>query len=344
MRSEPQTASDSTLRSFCAKLSELRSQCGIPVTDLLPVLPRKRAQVYAILSGDIAVPPSWEFVRAFVEYCARNAVHRPSISTDLTYWRHEHNLTVEIVERGRQVGAASPSPARTQVLTVQRKHRHDVVSTRDGRVRQIGLITGDIRQVHGVDIWVNSENTDMVMARVQERSISAIIRYEGAERDAAGRVVIDRIADQLAARTAGLQPLSPGQVITTDAGELAGRNGVRFVIHAAAVLGAPGAGFQPIREPGRCVINALVEAEKLDPAQPPTSILFPLLACGEAHGDSEAIVPELIHSARNHLESAADLIETVWFLAYTERELEMCMQALESVNGTRLPAQRPPNS
>jgi len=39
------------------------------------------------------------------------------------------------------------------------------------------MITGDIQNIKEIDVWVNSENTNMQMARHFERSISAIIRY-----------------------------------------------------------------------------------------------------------------------------------------------------------------------
>jgi transcriptional regulator with XRE-family HTH domain len=53
--------------------------------------------------------------------------------------------------------------------------------------RRIGIITGSIRHVRDADIGVNSENTDMQMSRFEEYTISAIIRYDGARRDSAGR-------------------------------------------------------------------------------------------------------------------------------------------------------------
>ena len=163
-------------------------------------------------------------------------------------------------------------------------------------------------------------------------TISAVIRYEGAERDGAGRVVVDRIADELAARVAKLKPpLVPGQVVMTGAGELARNNGVRAIIHAATVYGAPGAGFTPIRELGRCVENALVAAESPDWQPPLSSVLFPLLGCGEAGGDPERIVPELIETAANRLILAARNVEMVWFLARTEVDLRVCERTLERV-------------
>ena len=62
----------------------------------------------------------------------------------------------------------------------------------------IGLITGDIQNVKGVDVWVNSENTNMQMARPFENSISGVIRYLGAEKDRRnGQIKVDTIVKAL---------------------------------------------------------------------------------------------------------------------------------------------------
>jgi transcriptional regulator with XRE-family HTH domain len=46
--------------------------------------------------------------------------------------------------------------------------------------RHLGTVSGDLRRVRCADVWVNSENTEMTMARFDEFSVSSIIRYEGA--------------------------------------------------------------------------------------------------------------------------------------------------------------------
>jgi O-acetyl-ADP-ribose deacetylase (regulator of RNase III) len=321
------------LRTFCQRLQQLQRESGVPVDALArdPAIGHGRSQLYVIMRGQIASPPSWEFVDAFVAHCVRAArANRRTLSTstDRAYWKHEHALLIDLAGRAEPARAERPAT----VLTAQRKIVRELPPSSDGMTRRLGLITGDIRQVHGIDAWVNSENTDMVMARIQDRSISAVIRYEGAERDGAGRVVVDHIADQLAVKVAGLQPpLAPGQVITTGAGELTRTNGVRVIIHAATVYGAPGAGFTPVRELGRCVENALVAAESPDWSPPLSSVLFPLLGCGEAGGDPEKIVPELIETAANRLVVAARRVETVWFLARISADLRVCERAVERV-------------
>lgn len=140
---------------------------------------------------------------------------------------------------------------------------------------RIAVVPGDIRRVRSADVWVNSENTDMQMARVTEFSTSAAIRYWGAERDATGHVLRDTVADDLVARTGTARPVAPGTVVATAAGALTASNNVRHILHVAAVQGQPGAGFTQVRDVGWCVTNVLSRATELDPA--PRSILFPLL-------------------------------------------------------------------
>src|SRR5438874_490873 len=38
--------------------------------------------------------------------------------------------------------------------------------------QRIAIITGDLRNVRGMDVWVNAENTNMQMARFYDRSMS----------------------------------------------------------------------------------------------------------------------------------------------------------------------------
>ena len=60
----------------------------------------------------------------------------------------------------------------------------------------------------------------MQMPRFFEGSISATIRYYGAKRDFAGRVVDDTIADELKHAMGGVTDVVPGTVVVTGAGEL----------------------------------------------------------------------------------------------------------------------------
>ena len=116
---------------------------------------------------------------------------------------------------------------------------HDIPYTFQvkGRLdKKIALITGRIEKVHEADVWVSSENTDMQMARFNERSISSIIRFHGAKKDKFGRVIEDTIAKELEVVTEGKAPVAPTSVFVTGSGELANNpNHVKKIFHVASV-------------------------------------------------------------------------------------------------------------
>ena len=103
----------------------------------------------------------------------------------------------------------------------------------------ICIITGDIQSIKGIDIWVSSENTNMQMARFFDRSVSSVIRYLGAEKDEAGLVVKDTIADELTKKV-GQKTVPPATIIATTAGQLENTHQVKKIFHAASVAGAVG--------------------------------------------------------------------------------------------------------
>lgn len=110
----------------------------------------------------------------------------------------------------------------------------------------ICVITGDIRERRDINVWVNSENTNMQMARFYDKSMSSIIRYEGAEKDENEEVLTDTIANELAQVVGGRQSVTPGTVYVTGSGALAQSRGVKKIFHAATVCGVPGSGYQTI--------------------------------------------------------------------------------------------------
>ncbi|MEV6489828.1 macro domain-containing protein [Actinoplanes sp. NPDC051633] len=323
------------LRAFSARLKELHRTAGGPSVNSLHAdrtFPLRRAHIFATLAGKISQPPTWKFVEAFVQRCARYAqAHNVDLemSTDLADWEPAYRRLTDLWEMHQREQSSADSfadrygKARGRVLTVQEITHHIV---RDGR--RIGVVTGDIRQVRCANVWVNPESTEMEMARVHEFSISAIIRYQGATHDARGRVAEDLVADELTAKVAGQRPVEPGAVILTHAGRLQELNDVHHVVHVASVHGEPGSGFHPMRDVGRCVTNVLQAVERLEM---PVAVLFPLLGTGNAGGDVGPIATSLVHEACNYLRAApATRIATVYFLAYTDRELNACQRALKA--------------
>ncbi len=332
------------LREFCGRLKQLHSEAGGPPVKVLgadPGVPLKRTQLHEVLSGRIGMPPSWDFVRIFVGRCQAHAIksgRRSSVTTDLEWWRREHAFLMDLAKRARVHTGSGPewmrrAPA-SQVLTDQRILIWRLTRTPDGSCRQVGAITGDIRQVRCADVWVNSENTNMAMARIQESSISAIIRYEGSVRDGAGQLIEDLVCNELEAMVAGRGPHAPATVVVTGAGNLKARNGVKHIIHVAAVHGVPGSGFQAVKDIARCVDNALVAAEGLEGCR---VILFPLLGTGVGGAPPETTAQQLIHAAVSYMRSAPRTrLSTVLFLAYTDLELRACQAAFDMVELERV--------
>ncbi|HEX9337052.1 MAG TPA: TIR domain-containing protein, partial [Pseudonocardiaceae bacterium] len=198
---------------------------------------------------------------------------------------------------------------------------------------RIAVIPGDIRRVRSIDVWVNSENTDLRMARVTEFSTSAVIRYWGAERDESGRVRKDVIAAELAARAGPHRPVAPGTVVVTGAGALRETNNVRHILHVAVVQGEPGAGFRQVRDIGWCVTNTLVQATAL--ARDDTgvrSVLFPLLGTGMAGAALQPTARTMLRAILDYLVQEPDTpLRLIAILAYTERERSVLRHVLREL-------------
>ena len=191
--------------------------------------------------------------------------------------------------------------------------------------REIGVITGDIQNIKEVDVWVNSENTNMQMSRHFEHSISATIRYMGAKKDRAGRVVDDVIANDLR-EAVGSSDVPPGTVIDTTSGELKRTNKVKKIFHAASVSGQVGRGYVPIPDISQCVRNALLlaDSEQLE-KEDIHSILFPLMGTGTSRASAQEIADELINEAVSYMEeNPRSKIDTIYFLVYNEQDREIC--------------------
>ncbi len=191
--------------------------------------------------------------------------------------------------------------------------------------KKIGIITGDIQNVKKVDVWVNSENTNMQMSRHYERSISGTIRYLGAKKDGAKRVSEDVIANELFAKVGSIG-VDPGVVIDTGAGELTKTHNVKKIFHAASVQGQVGRGYSPITDIYVCVRNALELADSPEMGNEDIhSILFPLMGTGTTRQSAQGITDQLIDTAVSYMEEHPESrMNEIYFLAYNEQDLELC--------------------
>jgi O-acetyl-ADP-ribose deacetylase (regulator of RNase III) len=203
--------------------------------------------------------------------------------------------------------------------------------------KSICITTGDIQKIKDIDIWVSSENTNMQMARFYDGSVSSVIRYLGAERDQAGLIVKDSIADALAQIVGAQHAVPPAAVIATTAGQLSKTHAVKMIFHAASVVGGVGRGYAPIQNIADCVTNALAKADspELESAGL-TSILFPLMGTSSARGDLRDIVAPLINAAIEFLRmNRNSRVCRVHFTAHTEDQLAACLSVLDSSHAVR---------
>jgi nudix-type nucleoside diphosphatase (YffH/AdpP family) len=200
----------------------------------------------------------------------------------------------------------------------------------------IGIKTGEILKVQGVDVWVNSENTDMMMDRVIDKSVSANIRYGGAEKEDNGTVRVDTIARALRRELRGRVYVRLGTVLETEPGELIAK-GVKHIVHVAAVDGiGPGKGVRADADAIEMCFNKVLRhihkgngrlLRKL--SGPDRSVLVPLLGTGEGGLTPGQVAPRIVDAA---LEFFADHPQTalkeVYLLAYKRPEKDACMKAL----------------
>jgi hypothetical protein len=196
----------------------------------------------------------------------------------------------------------------------------------------VGLITGDIQQVMGVDVWVNSENTNMQMARPFENSISGVIRYLGAGKDKRnGQITDDTIVKALQAKMQERTSVDPATVLVTTAGAMQKSHGVQRIFHVAANYGQVGQGYIPIDNVATCVVNALKESAE-DEKGKLRSILFPLMAVrSRREGVLEDRVKPLVNAAIEYMTRNTDCtFRKVYFLTYTDQEFEVCRAILET--------------
>jgi O-acetyl-ADP-ribose deacetylase (regulator of RNase III) len=236
--------------------------------------------------------------------------------------------TVHLNELKAAVQSSGASVLSVPISTAQKI----IYCLRSDRQRRVGLITGDIRDVHGVDVWVNSENTNMQMARFYESSISGIIRYCGAQRDAVGYVSNDVIANELQRVMRNETHVQPGTVLVTSSGMLQQSNAVKKIFHVASVQGEVGYGYKPVSDIARCVKNCLDKANANEfKGFGLSSILFPLMGAGRAHGDLGETAQKLIQTAIAYQENtSSSTVQDIYFLVWTNVELEVCQRILQA--------------
>jgi ADP-ribose pyrophosphatase len=205
----------------------------------------------------------------------------------------------------------------------------------ENQTRVIGIKVGNIAEVHDVDIWVNSENTDMLMDRFFGTSVSATIRRLGAEKHRNGTIFRDTIAEELKDRLGGQIFVKPGSVIITKPGQLRLKpHRVRLIFHAAAVQALEGKGlYANVNVSVECLSVALQQAHALNwiPfVRPYRSIVSPLLGTGRGGVKPDEVAGRLIDAAVSFFEKNPETkLRQVYFLAFTDDHLELLRTELD---------------
>ena len=228
------------------------------------------------------------------------------------YWLKDHMAAIE---------ALQPETVEYEVVS-----RPDLI---------LGYKTGDIGYVHGVDVWVNGENSDMMMDRFNGGSVSARIRALGANGDD-NVVVDDTIQEELRKRRGRHAHLKIGDVLITGPGMLRMRNGVQRIFHVAVIKGSLGESKPNVRDLRLCVEAVLRALEQENKKiwrrffqNNLSSVLFPMIGAGEGALPIQAVAEELIQAAINYFKSVPNpTIKKIYFLAFRLRERNACLEVL----------------
>ncbi|MEO1321821.1 MAG: macro domain-containing protein [Pseudomonadota bacterium] len=167
-----------------------------------------------------------------------------------------------------------------------------------------------IQDTSDFDVWVNSENTFMEMARFWDSSVSAQIRKLGAVRRGAlnDESFKDALGLALAEKVGTRSRVPIGTVFMTrtdEASTLSKRNHVNYVAHLAAVEpNAVGDGFSSGGEVTQCVSNVFeaVQQERLKMRgrrRDLKSVLFPLIGSGDGGAHPAFVAHQMVIGLRD---------------------------------------------
>jgi ADP-ribose pyrophosphatase len=204
----------------------------------------------------------------------------------------------------------------------------------------IGYKTGSIDRIRDVGIWVNSENTDMMMDRFLGRSISASIRYLGANKDENENVVEDTIEDALRSAVGQRAHVKIGTVLVTESGSLKTTHNVERIFHVASVEGV-GAGRGVKADPEKlvlCIDRLLKRVDEENgrlwnswlrrPAL--ESILIPMFGAGDGGLPVQEVARRIIPPAIEYLQyTNRPTLKEIYFLAFTMADRIACDELLE---------------
>ena len=213
-----------------------------------------------------------------------------------------------------------------------------VTSTPD---KQVGFLVGDIVRVHDIDVWVNPENTDMMMDRFFARSISAKIRFLGARKFPTGEVEDDTIGDDLQRQMHRRRFVALTSVIDTTSGNLlSAPHNVQRIFHVATVKGAFGQGVTTDNETLATCVDAVLAA--IDKQRIYRSVLIPMIGTGAGGLLVKDVAPKLVERAVSYLEkNPASRIEKIVFLGYSAGDGDILARVLDDLGTSSADASEP---
>ena len=209
----------------------------------------------------------------------------------------------------------------------------------------IGLKTGDVLMVRGVDIWLNPENRYMMMSRMIDKGLSASIRWGGAEKHRNLQIASDTINNALRVEMAGRAEASQNEIIETVPGGLH-KIGVKRLLHLpiAEAIGDHQAlgGLKVDRDRIRPILKeALRVADEGERGgrrflawmrgrwTTCSSVLIPLIGAGEGGITPYHCVPEILRGIDEFLaEHPTTSLKQFYLLGYWKREVEACQSQL----------------
>ncbi len=243
-----------------------------------------------------------------------------------------------VLEDGKLVVAAYHLKDRLRVKPETQKplgsgtirYRH---KAKNGRI--LGIKTGPILSIDGVEVWVNSENTDMMMDRIIGKTISANIRYGGGRKSSQGDLDEDIIADELRRGLRRRAFVRRGTIIETGAGDLV-HKGVRKIYHIASVEGqGPGGGVRAAEaDITDNVQRILTHLEKHNGGlrlltRRYTSVLIPMMGAGDGGLEVDIVARRTVETVEAHLTATPSThIQDIYLLAFTPADLAAIQNAI----------------
>jgi nudix-type nucleoside diphosphatase (YffH/AdpP family) len=211
----------------------------------------------------------------------------------------------------------------------------------------VGLKTGDVLMVRGVDIWLNPENRYMMMSRMIDKGLSASIRWGGAEKHRNLQIASDTINNALRIAMAGRAEAHQNEIIETVPGALQ-KFGVKRLLHlpiAEAIgdhqaLGGLMVDPQKIRPLVKEALRVADEGERggrrflalmRGRASRCTSVLIPMIGAGEGGITPYHCVPEILRGIDEFLfDHPTSSLKQFYLLGYWKREVLACQLQLKA--------------